>query len=275
MKDYRIGLFAALALAAVSGAARAESLAEYGARASCIITPQNMFKLAMPAAGALAQVNVRRADRVAKGQIVAQLESGVEQSQVDAARVRAGTDVLVRLKTAVYAAAQAKVERQRALRLDKIASQQTLEDAESAAAVAKADVEQAQLDKQLAGFEVQRLEATLERRTLRSPADGVVTAVELHAGEFADPTSPVVTITEIDPLKVDVYLPASAYSLVNPGMRAMITPKETSGGAREAVVKTKDPQIDASSGLFLIELELPNADGAIPAGVRCGVAFSG
>lgn len=265
------GLAAAL-LAALP--ARAESLADYGAHASCIIEPNNSYKLSMPAQGTLSRVAVERADKVTKGQVVAELESGVEQSQVDAAKARASTNVFVRLKTAVYEAAQSKLERQRALRVDRITSQQTLEDAESAAAVAKADVEQAELDKTLAGFEVKRLEATLERRTLRSPANGVVTSVDLHTGEFADPAAPVATITEIDPLKVDVYLPARAYPMTSVGTHAMVTPVEPAGDARDAVVITKDPQIDASSGLFLIELKLRNPDGAIPAGIRCGVTFS-
>ena len=113
----------------------------------------------------------------------------------------------------------------------------------------------------------------MDRRTLRSPANGVVTSVDLHPGEYADPTNPVATVTEIDPLKVDVYLPAKAYPLVSVGGYALVTPKEPAGDARRAVVSTKDPQIDASSGLFLIQLKLPNRDGAIPAGVRCTVEF--
>ena len=84
---------------------------------------------------------------------------------------------------------------------------------------------------------------------------------------------PVATVTEIDPLKVAVYLPANAYPLVSVGARARVTPKETSTNAREAVVATKDPQIDASSGLFLVQLRMPNPNADIPAGVRCNIEF--
>jgi RND family efflux transporter MFP subunit len=227
----------------------------------------------MPAPGALAVVNVERSDKVAKGDIIAQLESGVEQSQVEAARVRASTDVQIRFKTAVADSAAAKAERLGRLRAAAITNQQTLEDAEAAANAAKAEVEQAMLDKKMAGFDLKRLEATLERRTLRAPANGVITAVDLHTGEFADPANPIVTLTEIDPLRVDVYLPAAAYPLVAVGAHARITPKEPSNERREAEVITKDPQIDASSGLFLVQLRLPNPGGILPAGVRCEVEF--
>jgi RND family efflux transporter MFP subunit len=254
--------------------AGAQSLDEFASRASCLIAPFHVYKLAMPTPGPLASVAINRADVVKKGQVIAQLESVVEQAQVDAARVRSTTDVAIRLKTAVYTAAAAKLERQRKLRLAAVTSEQSLEEAEAAASVAKEEIEQARLDKELAALELVRLEATLERRILRAPAEGVVTSVELHAGEYADPTNPVATVTEIDPLTVDVYLPTRAYPLVSMGMSAAITPQEPLGGPRDGLVITKDPQIDAASGLFLVQLRLPNPGGTIPAGVHCSVKFT-
>jgi RND family efflux transporter MFP subunit len=261
-------------LVSLQASGRAESLAELTRGASCLIGPNHSYKLAMATPGALALVAVERSDKVKKGDLIAQLESGVEQSQVEAARTRAATDVLIRFKKAVAETAAAKAERLKGLRAAAIANQQSLDDAEGAANAAKAELEQAQLDKTLAGFDLKRLEATLERRILRAPADGVITAVDLHAGEYADPATPIATLTEIDPLKVDVYLPARAYPLVAVGARARITPREPSSDPRTAEVTTRDPQIDASSGLFLVQLRLRNPDGAIPAGVRCDVEFA-
>jgi RND family efflux transporter MFP subunit len=269
----RVVLILAVALL-LGQTASAESLDEHATRASCLISPYHIYKLAMPTAGPLASVAVKRADVVKKGQVIAMLESVVEQAQVDAARVRSTTDVAIRLKTAVYTAASAKLERQRKLRVAAVTSEQALEEAEAAASVAKEEIEQARLDKELAALELVRLEATLQRRILRSPAEGVVTSVDLHAGEYADPTIAIATVTEIDPLTVDVYLPATAYPLVSMGMSAAITPQEPLGGPRDGIVITKDPQIDAASGLFLVQLRLPNPGGTLPAGVHCGVKFA-
>lgn len=255
--------------------ATAETLSDYARHASCLIGPNNVFKLSMAAQGTLATVQVERSDKVKKNQIIAQLESAVEQAQIEAARARAQTDVIIRLKEVVHAAAAAKLERLKTLRAETVATQQSVDDAGSAAAIALSELEQAQLDKKLAGLEVERLEANLQRRILRAPADGVVTAVDLHPGEYADPANSVATITEIDPLKVAVYLPADAYPLVSVGMHAMITPKETSSKPREAIVRVKDPQIDASSGLFLVQLKMPNPEGDIPAGISCRAEFLG
>jgi hypothetical protein len=123
-------------------------------------------------------------------------------------------------------------------------------------------------------LEVQRLEATLERRTLRVAADAVVTSVDQRTGGYADPANPVATVSEIDPLKIGVYLLPDAYPVVTVGARARITPVEPAGvAATEAVVTTKDPQIDASSRLFIVQLKMANPQGNILAGVRCSIRF--
>ena len=263
---------AALLISAI-GPVRGETLADYARRASCLIGPNNVFKLSMAAQGTLESVTVERSDKVKKEQVIARLESGVEQAQLDAARARSETDVIIRLKKVIYSAAAAKLERLKTLRAETVATQQAVDDAGSAAAMALSELEQAELDRKLAGFEVERLEATLRRRVLHAPANGVVTAVDLHPGEYADPANSIATITEIDPLKIAVYLPADAYPLVSVGMHALITPKETSSKSREAAVTVKDPQIDASSGLFLVQLKMPNPAGDIPAGVSCNAEF--
>ena len=262
----------ALVLVLASGA-QAEELNDYVKRASCLIAANNVYKLSVAVAGTLSRVMVRRADNVKKGQIIAELESAVEQAQLDAAIARAKTDVSIRLKTAVATAALAKLARQQKLIAVKAATDQTFEEAQAAAAVAKAEVEQAVIERGLAQLEVTRLQATLERRILRAPANGVVTDVNLHEGEFADPANAVASITEIEPLKVELYLPTNAYPLVSTGIIARIMPQEPIGGSLEASVTSKDPQIDAASGLFLVQLRLPNPERKIPAGIRCSVRF--
>ena len=263
----------ALAFTALTGAASADDLNDYAKKSSCLISANNVYKLSVAVQGTLSKVSVNRADIVKKGQIIAELESAVEQAQLEAAVARANTDTGIRLKTAIYTAAQAKLGRQQKLIAVKASTDATFEEAQAGAAVAKAEVEQAVIERDLARLEVKRLQATLERRILRSPADGVVTDVNLHTGEYADPANPVASITEIEPLKVELFLPVNAYPLVAAGIKATIIPQEPIGGMREAFVTAKDPQIDAASGLFLVQLRLPNPDRKIPAGVRCSVRF--
>jgi multidrug resistance efflux pump len=74
------------------------------------------------------------------------------------------------------------------------------------------------------------LKATIERRSVRSSVDGVVTRVELHEGEFADPLATLLVIAEICPLLVEIFLPIEAYPLVKVGMQAEIRLQEPIDG---------------------------------------------
>lgn len=270
-------LLAALLLAALPGAAlaqgEAERLEQLTARASCLIEANRIVKLAMPTPGTLAQVHVKRGDRVTAGQVVAELESEVERAQLSAARLRAASNAAIAGRRSELANAEARLGRQRGLAQREIASRQQLEDAQAAVDVAQAQLEAALLDQRLAALEADRLQATLARRRAASPVEGVVTKVDLSAGEYADTAVPVLTIAEIRPLRVEVYLPLEAYPLVRAGMLAEIRPQEPIGAMHLAQVVTRDPLIDSASGLFQVLLMLPNADESVPSGLRCRIRF--
>jgi hypothetical protein len=96
----------------------------------------------------------------------------------------------------------------------------------------------------------------------------------LHGGEFADPTVPIVVISENQPLRAEIYLPSDAYPLVTIGLSAAVTLAGAVGGTYRAAVTSKDAEIDPASGTFQAVLRLDNADGSIPSGLRCSVVFA-
>jgi RND family efflux transporter MFP subunit len=256
-------------------AAAAEELDALTKRTSCLIEANSVIKLSSQSQGILAKVNVRRGDAIQAQTIVAELESTVERAMLHAAQLKAQTDAPIKSKAAELAFAEQRLARQQVL-VDKGVSSstpQTLEDAQTKVAVARSELLQAQLERSLSAIDVERLDAILERRLLRSPVDGVVAAVDMHPGEFADSATIVATVAEIQPLKVEVYLPTAAYPVVQVGMYAEIRPQEPIGGAYVAEVASKDAQIDAASGLFQIQLRLQNPGNVIPAGLRCSIKF--
>lgn len=90
----------------------------------------------------------------------------------------------------------------------------------------------------------------------------------LSPGEFVD-QKPILVLAELDPLRVDVLVPAAAFGQVAIGARARITTELAARGERMAVVRTVDRVIDAGSNTFRVRLELPNPGGTLPAGLRC------
>ena len=81
------------------------------------------------------------------------------------------------------------------------------------------------------------------------------------------------TIAEVNPLYVEVFMPVSEYKAVQPGMPASVSPELPIGGNFDAEVAVVDNVFDAASRTFRVRLVLPNADHALPAGLRCTVRF--
>ncbi len=248
-------------------------LASMARNASCLIEAQTVVKLASQAQGVLAKVEVRRGDGVKAGQVIATLESSVEEAQLKAARLKADTDAVIRSKQTELTIAKNKLDRQQALQAKNIATVQALEQAQTDVASLESQLSEAELDRQLAAIDTERIAAILDRRVMRSPIDGIVVSVDHAPGEYADLSTVIATLAEVQPLKVKVYLPLAAYPLVSVGMKASVKPLGPTVGLYDAEVTTKDRQIDAESNLFQAQLRLPNPGFVIPAGLRCDVSF--
>jgi multidrug efflux pump subunit AcrA (membrane-fusion protein) len=94
-------------------------------------------------------------------------------------------------------------------------------------------------------------------------------------GEHID-FEPVLKLAQLDPLRVEVFAPASLYGKVKTGMTAKVTPElggsDQSYGAEVVLV---DQVIDGPSNTFGIRLNFPNPDHRLPSGLKCRVTFDG
>ena len=89
--------------------------------------------------------------------------------------------------------------------------------------------------------------AQLAQRTIRSPIDGVVVERYMSPGEFVD-QKPVLRIAAIDPLRVDVLVPAAAFGQVQLGATGTVVPELLNRSEHQAVVKTVDRVIKNVTG---------------------------
>jgi len=80
-------------------------------------------------------------------------------------------------------------------------------------------------------------------------------------------------VAQIDPLRVEVIVPAQVFGRITPGMTATIVPELAEYGEQIATVTIVDKLIDAASSTFGVRLELPNAEQQMPSGLRCLVRF--
>ncbi len=237
---------------------------------ACLIEPHHIIKLASPVAGVLSQVLVDRGDVVTKGMLVAKLESAVEEAELAAAKVRAEDDTTIQVKQARLDFAESKRSRLEKLRgTSQYVSPSTIEEADSDARQARAELQEARIDLKLNQIDLGHALAKLNQRTIQSPVDGVVTERTLSPGEYAYDQAPVLTVAELDPLNIEAFLPVSRFGSLKVGDKMEVRPEAPIGGAYLASVAVIDQVIDSRSNTFGVRLLLPNPGRHLPAGIRC------
>jgi RND family efflux transporter MFP subunit len=244
-----------------------------GTEFECVIEPHQLVKLASPVVGVIARLDVDRGDFVRRDQILGKLEDGVEAATLALAQARATNEYVSKSYEARLQFLRSKYNRLNDLHSKAISSQASLEEADAEAKVAEQQLKEAQLNREVAYLEIQRAEEVLKQRTLRSPIDGVVVERLLVPGEYQNEQTPILTLAQIDPLRVEVFVSTAYYGQIRAGSKAEVRPEQPVGGAYAAVVTVVDRVLDAASGTFGVRLALPNPDLLLPAGIACKVSF--
>lgn len=239
----------------------------------CLAEPTQRVQLGSPVTGLLAQVLVGRGDKVAKGDILARLDSTVEQANVALAETQAGAREALEAQRTRQRLATAALERARRLVSSGSVTQSRVEELEAAVEIAARDVETEVLRLRIAGIELERQKALLARQSITSPIDGFVMEQTLRAGEFVRQDSPILTLVQTDPLFVETYMPVTYWGRLSIGDEAVVALEQPAGTEVPAHVTVIDPVFDAASGTFGVRLVLPNGEGSIPAGQRCRLRF--
>lgn len=248
---------------------------EQADRFLCLIQPKVTLKLGTQVPGLIREMLVDRGSVVKKGDVIARLESGVEAAAVLLAEARASNESSVRSGQAKVDYQKRKEERMKALRKNDTVAFSAADEAETLARVAENEFDEAKVNLQMAQTEVVRAREIFNQRIVRSPIEGVVMARTLGPGEYAFDQGHLVTVAQIDPLYVEVYVPLKQFGRIKIGMQAEVYPEEPVGGVYKAIVTVVDQVFDAASGTIGVRLELPNPDYAIPAGLKCQVRFGG
>ena len=251
-----------------------QSLAADIPQLDCVVEPHMVIDLSTQIDGIVDTMRVERGDFVEADQILVTLDSGVEQAAVAFARERAGATSEVRAGEVSVAFAERREERVHTLFQEDAISTDQFDEVETEARLAQLQLDQAEESTRLAELELRRAEETLKRHTIRSPINGVVVQRYLSPGESVK-FQPMLRLAQIDPLRVEVIVPVSAFGMIEVGQIAIVQPEEPVVGNYQAEIVIVDRVADAASGTFRVALDLPNPDYSLPSGLKCMVQFLG
>ena len=260
-----------LLIVAIAPPARSEESTDF----ACLIQPKMLLKLGSPVPSLISEVMVDRGAVVKKGDVLARLESSTEEAALALAEARAANESAVLSGRAKLDFQRRKEARAEQLRQTNSIAISAADEAETSARVAEAELREAESNVRLAQLDVARSAALLKLRTIRSPIDGVVVERTLGPGEYAFDQAHMLTVAQIDPLIVEVFVPLKEFGKIQVGMPAEVIPEQPVGGIYRATVTVVDKVFDAASATIGVRLELPNHDYSLPAGLKCQVRFPG
>lgn len=234
-----------------------------------LIEPNVVIEIGAPAEGIVSRVAVDRSSPVKRGQTLVKLESSVEWAALEKARALSTFDGEIGLQQTQLAFAK-RVHK----RVENLAAISSHDKDQAATEIKLTEyrLKKARENRMLAKHELKKAQAVLGRCAIKSPISGVVVERYVSPGEYVN-SQPLLRVAQIDPLRVEVIIPAQMFGRIRPGMTATIMPEFPEYGEQTATVNLVDSVIDAASSTFGVRLELPNAEHKMPSGLKCLVRF--
>jgi len=249
-------------------------------KASGTVNPRTKVEIQAKVMGEIIDLPVREGDRVKAGQVVAEIEKALYLAARDQARA-ALDQATVNLERARIEAADAAVTRKRVEKLfaDGIASQEQLDRARLAHESALIAVRAQEETIRQARSALQRAIDDLDRTTIRSPIDGVVTALNVEKGETAIigtmnfAGSVLMTIGDLSEMLVEIDVAESEVVSLAVGQAAAVRvdaiPDTTLAGRVVEIGSSGIKQVDVVK--FRVKVALQDPDQRVRPGMTARV----
>lgn len=143
---------------------------------------------------------------------------------------------------------------------------------ERAKKLVKLAVSQSELDAQQAGLDeveasIASTEAVIQQKQVRAPFAGVLGVRQAHLGQYLNPGDPIVTLTDLSALHVNITLPEQNFGLLSVGQPVSFTVDAHPDRVFQAKVIAIEPQIGPDTRSIVAQARLDNRDGLLNPGM--------
>ncbi len=226
--------------------------------------PSGTVDVAAEGTGRLQAVAVAVGDRVARGQLLARVDTALLRPDLERAEAVL-REVRADLARASALADQAELRSTRRAGTPEIFSKEDLENAalEARATRTAEEAARARVEQEQAG--VERLRRSLAQGDIRAPFAGTVALLHLTAGASVAPGTPVVRLVTAGELLTRFAVPPAELALTGVGRAVEVAVAADAAGGWPAVVARVAPEIDMPSQRVFVEARI-----AAPAGAPAG-----
>ncbi|PNI04838.1 efflux RND transporter periplasmic adaptor subunit [Vibrio diazotrophicus] len=207
--------------------------------------PDKKARLSAEIAGKILLTKIDKGDKVSKGQVIALIDQGDLQSQLDRAKA------VLSVKRQEFKAAESLKNRGLQGEIAYTNALAELTDAKSS---------------------VKTVEMHLAHTSIVAPFDGVVENLFIEQGDFVGVGDPVATLIDLKKLVIEANVSERHIQSITKGQPATI--HFIQGSQTQGTVRYLSQLSSPSTNTFAIEVEVPNPNQQIPAGVSTQVELN-
>lgn len=235
--------------------------------------PFREIDVASPEPGIIMQMAVREGEQVRAGQVLTVLDNEVHAALLAIAEQSKQAQGRLEALQAELGLRQDRMQQFEKLMKLGHARQEEIGKAHMELEIAEAQVKAAREDLLIKDLEYRKIKVQLDRRTITSPIDGVVTLLHKDVGEFVAPNTPeIMTVVQLDPL-------LATFSILSPQAEKLALNQTVkirfpvSRRVVEGQVTFISPVTDAESGMVRVKVRVANPNGKTRSGERCLIQF--
>ena len=198
------------------------------------------------AAGVVTAIHFESGQMVRAGQVLVELDTGVERAQLASAAARRDL-------------AEVGIGRTRKLLASEAVSKSQL------------DADEAQVKTSKADFGA--LAAQIDRKTVRAPFSGRLGIRQVNLGQYLNPGTAVTVLESVGSVYVDFSVPQQQLAAVKVGTPVQVSLTDVKGVALEGTVGAIDPTVDAATRSLKLRASIPNTADTLRAGMFVNVVI--
>ncbi len=120
---------------------------------------------------------------------------------------------------------------------------------------------------------LKNIELDIDKRSIKAPFDGIISEKMVEETEFISVGTPLFTIIDLDPIKIEGYLSEYDVNKVSVGTKATI--EDSNGIKKNGIISFISPSAETSTRTFEITIEANNKDLSYKSGITTKIIIKG
>lgn len=231
-----------------------------------IVTPSMQIVLVAPIDSILAKIFKKEGDRVKEGELVAQMDNGIQKLMVESARLTAESTAALKIAEVALEDAKLEVESLEDLKRKGAGNEKELRQARVIQKQREAELQRTKEQDQLNAATLKLEEERLLRYQITAPFNATVIDKIAEAGSSLARNDQIISLANLEILEARISLPVWLRGKLKIGQEYTLVPIKRDYGQLKAKLANIRPIDDPASDTFLCVFEIPNPDHKLPAG---------